>query len=209
MKKQDKELPRHSPKPHPYLTFFNRHVSQLQEHLTGATHKSVLAPSFINDVYWEVSEKVAFFHSLSVYSRLRPDLIAACVESKNEVEVLEYILLLEEELQEKSSEGEPCRRNMPLAHEVSDAWVAWEEENAARLQANEEIWSEGSAIDTVKDTRDLADGAKEIGMPDLLRDSSFGDIPSLTYGHLVVLDSLLEAKTNEAGNDAACSTGFV
>jgi len=175
-----------SPELPPYLSLFHQHLNELSEHLSDTTHAGSHSITLINGVKWKSSEKDAFFHALSVYSRLRPDLIAASIETKNEVEVLEYISLLEETKQENVQE-DMCRKNLPLAHEVSDAWIEWEEENAERLRVNEEIWStkaEGCSNDPEGVSR--------------LMDESRGplsNIPYLTYGHLVAIDSILKDDT--------------
>jgi len=175
-----------SPELPPYLSLFHQHLNELSEHLSDTTHAGSHSITLINGVEWKSSEKDAFFHALSVYSRLRPDLIAASIETKNEVEVLEYISLLEETKQENVQE-DMCRKNLPLAHEVSDAWIEWEEENAERLRVNEEIWStkaEGCSNDPEGVSR--------------LMDESRGplsNIPYLTYGHLVAIDSILKDDT--------------
>jgi len=175
-----------SPEFPPYLSLFHQHLNQLSEHLSGTTRADSRPITVINGVEWTSSEKDAFFHALSAYSRLRPDLIAASIETKNEVEVLEYISLLEQVLQENVQE-DMCRKNLPLAHEVSDAWIVWEEENAERLRVNEEIWStkvEGCPNDS--------------GGVSRLMDESRGplsNIPYLTYGHLVAIDSILKDET--------------
>lgn len=169
-----------------YLSLFHQHLNQLSEHLSYAARADSHSITVINGVEWKSSEKDAFFHALSVYSRLRPDLIAASIETKNEVEVLEYISLLEEAIQENVQE-DICRKNLPLAHEVSDTWIVWEEENAERLRINEEIWStkaEGYPNDSGSVSR-LMDESR----------CPLSNIPYLTYSHLLAIDLIFEADT--------------
>ncbi|KAF5354776.1 hypothetical protein D9756_005293 [Leucocoprinus leucothites] len=203
MKNQEESLSHDdSPKLPPYLILFNRHLEQLRDHLSGTSHNHVHTTTTLDDVEWEASEKDAFFYALSVHSRLRPDLIAASIQTKNEVEVLEYMAYLEEGLQREDLQGSHgCRKNLPLAHEVSEIWVAWEEENAERLRVNEEIWSAKPDCDT-KDLNEI-----QAHIDESSRNLPLGGVPYLTYGHLVVLDSMLGADKNEASNSVANSAG--
>ncbi|KXN90587.1 RNA polymerase I-specific transcription initiation factor rrn5 [Leucoagaricus sp. SymC.cos] len=191
MRKQEEILLHGTSELHPYLALYNQHLCQLREHLGGVSHKNVDESSYINGVLWEASEKDAFFHALRVHSRLRPDLIAGCIMSKNQAEVLDYLEYLEEGLKGGDFLAASYRKDMPLAHEVSDAWVVWEEEYAERLQANEEIWTLESDQDAVRTTGEVQEDCNGRTVP-------FGRIPLLTYGHLVVLDSILKSEEKAA-----------
>lgn len=78
----------------------------------------------------------AFFHGLSVYTRFRPDLIATCVKTKNILEVVEYLDLLENGSKRHKREH-PHGRGLPVAHEMSKDWIAWEEKHAELIRAHE------------------------------------------------------------------------
>ncbi|KAF9447490.1 hypothetical protein P691DRAFT_776104 [Macrolepiota fuliginosa MF-IS2] len=192
--RQTEETPSLNPAEHPYFALFNRHLTRLREHLVGVSHHHAsISPSTVGGILWSVEEKEAFFHALSTYSRFRPDLIAGCIETKNEVEVLEYLVLLEEG--SRSIEAESCRPQMPISHEVSDSWISWEEENAERLMANEEVWAEGSGISVVGVQGRIPEANVEQPIHSI--DSSSGLAPlngikRLTYDHLFVLDSMLK-----------------
>jgi hypothetical protein len=213
MKNQDDILPRDSSEIHPYIVLFQRHLDQLRQHLDGVLPHDSLESSFVGGVYWEASEKNAFFHALSVHSRLRPDLISACIGTKNQAEVLEYMAILERGLQNHSEKDTIQHKNSPLAHEVSDAWIDWEKENAERLQVNEEIWAtninngiagvSGQDLDDLDDVPTPADD-KSLGL-------TLGGLSHLTYGHLAVLDSTLNADQSElrTGTNVVSSKMFV
>lgn len=175
---------------HPYLLLFNRHVVQLQKHLSGLSSSSPSTDSLIGGVLWTAEEKNKFFHALSVYSRLRPDLIAACIRTKNEAEVLEYLLLLEDGSRTTGSSEACVRASLYSARQVSDSWITWEEANAERLRLNEAIWDGGSRIDG-EDSPPRDDG--ESSYPEL---QYLGGLKDLTYAHLRVLGEVLQADKN-------------
>ncbi|KIK19026.1 hypothetical protein PISMIDRAFT_24523 [Pisolithus microcarpus 441] len=97
---------------------------------------------------WTPAEKNAFFRALSVYSRWRPDLIAAAVPTRSVWEVDLYLAALEEgaECLDRAENGdesfsdfgfeeEDSASDLELgsAYEVSDAWVAAEETLASHI----------------------------------------------------------------------------
>jgi hypothetical protein len=140
-------------KPNPsYLASFRAHLADTQSHLQGTltTTSPSLSPSFVlPSSYWSAAEKSRLFHALAVHSRLRPDLIAACVRTKSVVEVCVYIDLLreaaaalDETRTSTSAEAQASarRRALPCAMEVSDEWVAQEEAEAQILASVEPKW---------------------------------------------------------------------
>ncbi|KAL1759442.1 hypothetical protein FB107DRAFT_271011 [Schizophyllum commune] len=90
---------------------------------------------------WTASEQDAFFHGLAVYSRLRPNLIASCIPTKTVPDVCAYLEALEEAASHHPlPDALDRRRTAPLAMEVSDSWLEWEETQATRLAAAEPDW---------------------------------------------------------------------
>ncbi|KAI6043449.1 hypothetical protein EDC04DRAFT_2651319 [Pisolithus marmoratus] len=105
---------------------------------------------------WTPTEKNAFFRALSVYSRWRPDLIAAAVPTRSALEVDLYLVALEEGAQrlERAENGGESLSDLDVdeedsgfdselepAYEVSDAWVGIEESLASYI-----IEGENSAL---------------------------------------------------------------
>ena len=85
---------------------------------------------------WSQSEVDAFFHALSVHSRWRPDLIADAVKSKGEVEVVEFLVILDSCARSRAAETH--QDIVPAAIEVSDKWIAVEEAMAAAIVVQED-----------------------------------------------------------------------
>ncbi|KAI5995257.1 hypothetical protein F5J12DRAFT_855466, partial [Pisolithus orientalis] len=101
---------------------------------------------------WTPAEKNAFFRALSVYSRWRPDLIAAAVPTRTVWEVDSYLIALEEgaTLLDMAENGDESLSDLDFdegdsgsdvelepAYEVSDAWVAVEEALASYIVQGE------------------------------------------------------------------------
>jgi hypothetical protein len=183
---------------HPYLVLFNQHVEQLRRHLSGFCNQSPSANSLIGGVLWTAEEKDHFFHALGVHSRLRPDLIAACVGTKNEVEVLEYLSLLADGSKKTASSEECIRATLYSAREVSDSWITWEEGNAKRLRLNEANWGRTSCIDGEDGLVRDEEESIESGNPDK---QPLGGLKHLNYAHLHVLGEVLQGDNNH-GPDA-------
>ncbi|KAH7911334.1 hypothetical protein BJ138DRAFT_1113324 [Hygrophoropsis aurantiaca] len=130
-----------------YLPSFHRHLSATQAHLNGSLSSS--APLDESDhivwrsstVSWSQSEQNLFFRGLSVYSRWRPDLIAAAVKTKNISEVCEYLCVLEEATRTEEGEGSAAMMH-EAAMEVSDEWVEAEERMASELARQEDDWAD-------------------------------------------------------------------
>ncbi|KAI0309078.1 hypothetical protein OF83DRAFT_1089325, partial [Amylostereum chailletii] len=133
----DAELENKAPPNFVYLqSHLPQHASATRAHLAGqiATAEGHLEHSFHPPSgYWTPSEKQLFFHGLAVYSRLRPDLIAAHVGTKTAVDVAIYIRLLQDGLKTTAGSLLTSRANMPQAHEASEDLVELEEEQAALL----------------------------------------------------------------------------
>ncbi|KAJ7497315.1 hypothetical protein FB451DRAFT_1210947 [Mycena latifolia] len=128
----------------PYVSAYEKHLEQLRAHLSGNTAQP-LSPSFVHPAgYWTSREKDYFFHALAVHSRLRPDLIAESVKSKNVLDVCAYIDALDEAAAARPLELSPLRSALEGAMEVSDSWVQYEEEQASVLTKLEVGW-EGEA----------------------------------------------------------------
>lgn len=124
-----------------YLTHFFEHSRETISHCTGSDGSAPLQPSFFPpNGYWTSAEKDAFFHGLVIHSRLRPDLIAAEIKTKSEVDVCVYLDLLAEAGARSTSAVDDTanfvvlpRKDFPAAVEVSDEWVALEERNTSAI----------------------------------------------------------------------------
>lgn len=124
-----------------YASQFRQHLAQVQAHLAG-NHDSDLQPSFILPTgYWTSTEKDTFFHALSVYSRFRPDLVAACLPTKTVLDVCTYIDTLDEYLS-RNRHRVLSRAEIEGAMEVSNAWSQWEEQEADSLITLEAQWED-------------------------------------------------------------------
>ncbi|KAJ7346639.1 hypothetical protein DFH08DRAFT_196896 [Mycena albidolilacea] len=123
-----------------YLTDYENHLGQLKAHLAGSASRS-LPPSFVPPAgYWTSVEKDSFFHALAIHSRLRPDLIADSVKSKTVLDVCAYLDALD-----SAAAARPTpllRLTLEAAMEVSDSWIAYEEEQANELAKLEPQWEE-------------------------------------------------------------------
>ncbi|KAL4079101.1 hypothetical protein J3A83DRAFT_4086152 [Scleroderma citrinum] len=100
---------------------------------------------------WTLAEQDAFFRAIAVYSRWRPDLIAAAIPTRTVWDVDQYILALEEGLED--DEESDSDLEVEPAYEVSEAWIALEEtlashtieeENLALLERHRGIVEEGA-----------------------------------------------------------------
>ena len=132
-----------------YFVDLSEHVRDTLEHYQGRD-KEPLPPSFFPpSSYWTSQEKDAFFHGLVIHSRLRPDLIAAEIKTKSVMDVCIYLDMLEDAAS-RSSTGVPNtvnpslsnfvvlpRRDFPAALEVSDEWIAIEEQRASDVILHE------------------------------------------------------------------------
>ena len=74
-----------------------------------------------------------FFHALARHSALRPDLIAAGIGGKTAVGVCAYAALLRGGAQAPETETRVSLQGLPVALEMSDKWIAFEEQQAAAL----------------------------------------------------------------------------
>ncbi|PBK74359.1 hypothetical protein ARMSODRAFT_951991 [Armillaria solidipes] len=116
-----------------YIDQFRRHLSQLQANTDGSE------PDYIPPTgYWTPSEKDIFFHSLSVFSTLRPDLIAARLAHKSVVDVCAYIDLLASA--SAKDQNPVSRRDLNISMEVSEDWIRLEEVEGAHLSMHEGSW---------------------------------------------------------------------
>lgn len=139
-----------------YLVHFRQHVRQTQFHLQGLDPSSEALPPFYTNnptSYWTSAEKSAFFHGLSVYSRLRPDLIAESVQSKNVIEVCTYIHMLDEGLKNDMLGNRLGRKEIEGAMEVSEEWIELEEYHAEGIIFDEKKWEENATAVAREDER--------------------------------------------------------
>ncbi|TFY79985.1 hypothetical protein EWM64_g4024 [Hericium alpestre] len=118
-----------------YMSHYLDHISITRIHLLDDALK--FQDSFHSPTgCWTASEKAAFFYALSIYSRLRPDLIAAHIRSKTVVDVVVYLEYLRQASKDTPA-PHTSRSKLLIAVEVSDALVAFEEEQAIFLAAAE------------------------------------------------------------------------
>ncbi|CCM03568.1 uncharacterized protein FIBRA_05704 [Fibroporia radiculosa] len=118
-----------------YLSHFSEYLSHVRSHLAGKDGSGPLSPSvFAPCAYWTCEDKEAFFHGLSVHSRFRPDLIAEEVKTKSATDVCVYLDLLERGAQEAAGVK---RKDLPAAMEVSNDWIALEEQKALEIASIE------------------------------------------------------------------------
>ncbi|KAJ7462330.1 hypothetical protein B0H11DRAFT_2241464 [Mycena galericulata] len=124
----------------PYLRDYEKHLGQLKAHFSGSTGEP-LSSSFIPPAaYWTALEKDLFFHALAVHSRLRPDLIAYSLKSKNVLDVCAYIDVLDRAA--RHGQVSSLRSTVESAMEVSDAWIQHEEVQASALMKAETEWEQ-------------------------------------------------------------------
>lgn len=125
-----------------YLSTLLDSVSATQGHLAG-NKGTPLLPSFLPPgAVWSAEEKDRFFHALSVNSRYRPDLISHEIKTKSVQDVCNYLSILQVAASEQEITASyfQCRKNLPIAMEVSSEWVAMEEEKAAGVITREQVW---------------------------------------------------------------------
>jgi hypothetical protein len=129
------------------------HISTTRHHLTGRPKhpEPPYAPSFHPPTgYWTPTERAIFFRALSVHSRLRPDLIAASIDTKSTVDVAIYFSLLRQgatrvndnKSSNRSSHGATItigRDQHTVAHQISEELVALEDQQAALIYVAEPI----------------------------------------------------------------------
>ncbi|EMD40162.1 hypothetical protein CERSUDRAFT_71943 [Gelatoporia subvermispora B] len=119
-----------------YFDHYCDHLSNTRAHLAGRDGLVALPASlFPLNTYWTSAEKDIFFHALTVHSRLRPDLIADEIKTKSVADVCVYLDLLEEA--SSDSPLAPARKSHPMAFEVSDKFVAHEDDLALKLASAE------------------------------------------------------------------------
>ncbi|KAI8978759.1 hypothetical protein BD414DRAFT_494305 [Trametes punicea] len=133
-----------------YLALYSQEIDEFRAHLAGRDGQESLPASYLPpNASWSAAEKDAFFRALAVHSRLRPDLIAEEVKTKSVSDVCVYLALLEEATRQVSPQtvcigaeknlvdSRIPRRDLPIAVEVSDDWIAREESMATSLAASE------------------------------------------------------------------------
>lgn len=125
-----------------YLSMFETHADHIRRHQAGVDEWKSIFPTSVMEprTTWTSEEKRAFFRGLSVYSRLRPDLIAESIchngGQKSAADVGAYNAVLERASCEK---GRPrnWRANMPAARVLTKRWRLFEEECADMLLMGE------------------------------------------------------------------------
>ncbi|KAG7098571.1 hypothetical protein E1B28_000504 [Marasmius oreades] len=119
-----------------YLHDFQEHVSAFQRHLLGVGEKELSSSTIPPCGYWTPPEKERFFHSLSIHTRFRPDLIALDIKSKTVADVCFYLAALEQ----ASAKIQPIRNDLDIAITVSDSWISVEEGESYKLKDTSETF---------------------------------------------------------------------
>ena len=131
-----------------YVAQFRDHQKFVQAHLKGTLNdEQPLLPAFFPpSSYWSSNEKDLFFHSLAVYSRFRPDLIAESIKTKTILDVCLYLNILQTASSSIPSEVNGSLRGLlEPAMEVSSSWIENEDQIAAALtQFDSCTWIPGS-----------------------------------------------------------------
>ena len=96
-------------------------------------------------LYWTKAEKERFFYALVRCSRLRPDLIAEHVGTKSTAEVLAFQLALEAGTPHLGDTA-TTQTSHPVAREMSDRWISFEEKMAEDAIIWEAFTASASAI---------------------------------------------------------------
>ena len=136
------------------------HLSHLLNHTASPCLES-FSPSFVEPcAYWSHVEKASFFKSLARHSRWKPDLIAEDIgDGKTVADVCSYIALLDQGSARESRKG--CKRDTyPIAHELSEEWIAVENDAAGQLCGKEKEWQEAALKD--KRARELREVKKSL-----------------------------------------------
>ena len=131
---------------HPTIPDFLEHLAETRARFGQGTAHHARTPAA-----WTPAEQNAFFRALAVYSRWRPDLIAAAISTKTTLQVEQYLAALEdgatrlqriEDGDESSSDladvdtdqdDSDSGLDAEPAYQVSEAWVAAEEALAAHV----------------------------------------------------------------------------
>lgn len=112
-----------------------------------------LPPSQFGLTFWTPEEKHSFFEALGRLSRYRPDLIAARLETKSEMEVRQYLDLLERAKRERRKGGQldPVQMyQVPAAVELGQECVAALEKAGDSLSLHQEAHEEAAALSRQK-----------------------------------------------------------
>ncbi len=123
-----------------YVDEFRKHQEAVKAHLRGTLlDEPPLLPAFIPPAsYWTSAEKDLFFHGLTLYSRLQPELIARHIATKTTFDVCVFLDVLNraaefEEDEDEIGEGYHRTELFEPAVEVSTRWIQREEAIAASL----------------------------------------------------------------------------
>jgi hypothetical protein len=122
------------PVPAAYLASYRAHVTDTRAHIYGLDGPLEESECCFN---WSSTEQNIFFHGLRVHSRLRPDLIAEEIGTKNVVDVCAYIDALH--IAAGKAGDALSRRELDITMCVTDEWVGQEEAWAAALASGESL----------------------------------------------------------------------
>lgn len=134
-----------------YMTHDERYLDVLQQYEVETENKrdfdleeeqwGVLSGSCVDGTYWSAEEKELFFQAVARNGKRDLDLIAYSIPSKSAVQIERYINALENELHWLRNHVDASVRSqcllkyedIPIAMEMSQNWIDWEEKIAERL----------------------------------------------------------------------------
>jgi len=128
-----------------YLALLNDEILSAAERFTPQHDwDTPLQPSQIGLIYWTDTEKTLFFEALARLGPQNAKGIAERVRTKGELEVMEYIRLLQEERDKwKRDDVVVLPEEVPAAVELTQACCAALEEAADAVAARQETYEEG------------------------------------------------------------------
>ena len=129
----------------------------LLEHLADTRARFGPGTDSPHDTAWTSAEQNAFFRALVIYSRWRPDLIAAALPTKTAWQVEQYLVALEEGAAGDDTDEGDSDLEIEPAYEVSEAWVAAEEALALHVIEEENL----ALLERHGGTVDDEDGTEE------------------------------------------------
>ncbi|KAI0064937.1 hypothetical protein BV25DRAFT_1989669 [Artomyces pyxidatus] len=124
-----------------YLTrHVPQHISETKNLLYGLSSDPPFDASYYPpSSYWTSAEKSLFFHGLSIYSRFRPDMIAAHIGTKTVADVALYLELIRTTAAASTSSAyaDITRDRFAQAYEVSPELISFEDEQSSLFSTAE------------------------------------------------------------------------
>ena len=192
-----------------YVDEFRNHQEEVKAHLRGTlSDEPPLLPAFIPPAsYWTSAEKDLFFHGLTLYSRLQPELIARHIATKTTFDVCLFLDVLNRAAEFDEDEDEIGEEYHGIelfepAMEVSDRWIQREEAIAASLVELDTcpgsfLGSRDNRRCRCPSTSRLFDRGEE---EEVVEDRSLGHLNHLDSTSLMVLENIIRAAEHEGNN---------